>query len=147
MVFVSFLFCFVCFVEDFLVCNLLCFALFLFVYVLFLFCLLFIYFFVHSNSYRTFIVFNITLAWRTKILKGTKHSQHYINITKKNYERDLELTALHYYHMTKTAKIMNWMRLEKRHHNLEVYRQKQTLHKQMPSKWPKLKQTKEKNHK
>jgi hypothetical protein len=34
--------------------------------------------------------------------------------------------------MTKTAKIMNWM--ETRHHNLEVYRQKQTLHKQNKNK-------------
>ena len=83
----------------------------------------------------------------TNIQKRTYHSQQYINITKNNSERDVESTVLHYYHMTETANIMNWIRLETRHHNLEVYRQKQTLHKQMPSKWPKLKQTKEKNHK
>jgi hypothetical protein len=54
-----------------------CFCLFLFCFCFcFCFCLLFIYCIVHSNLYRTFIVFNITLAWRTKILKGTKHSQH-----------------------------------------------------------------------
>jgi plasmid replication initiation protein len=47
----------------------------------FCFCLLFIYIFVHSNLYRTFIVFNITLASRTNILKVTNHSQHYISIT------------------------------------------------------------------
>jgi len=50
---------------------------------------------------------------------------------KKNSEREVEFTALHYYHTTKTANIMNWIRLETRHHNLEVYRQKQTRHKQM----------------
>jgi hypothetical protein len=61
--------------------------LFLFVFVLFLFCfcfcfcLFFIYFVGHSNLYRTFIVFNITLAWRTKILKRTKYWQHYISST------------------------------------------------------------------
>jgi hypothetical protein len=55
------------------------FVLFCFVFVCFLFIVLL--FFVHSNLYRTFIVFNFTLAWRTNILKVTKHSQHYISIT------------------------------------------------------------------
>ena len=55
------------------------FVLFCFVFVWFLFIALL--FFVHSNLYRTFIVFNFTLAWRTNILKVTKHSQHYISIT------------------------------------------------------------------
>jgi hypothetical protein len=54
---------------------LLCFCLFLFC---FCFCLLFIYCIVHSNLYRTFIVFNITLVLRDK------HS-----------EKDVAFTTLH----------------------------------------------------
>jgi hypothetical protein len=71
------LFCVLCWgFFGLCICILLCFCLFLLC-----FCLLFIYCIVHSNLYRTFIVFNITLAWRTNILKVTKHSQHYISIT------------------------------------------------------------------
>jgi hypothetical protein len=54
---------------------------FVFVCFCFCFCLLFIYLVCHSNLYRTLIVFNIALAWRTTILKRTKHLQHYISIT------------------------------------------------------------------
>jgi hypothetical protein len=63
------------------ICILLCIAFFCLFLFCFCFCLLFIYCIVHSNLYRTLIVFNITLAWRTNILKVTKHSQHYISIT------------------------------------------------------------------
>ena len=74
-------FYFLCvFCWGFFVCILLCYVLFLLVFVCFCFvfvcfcfcfCLLFIYLVCHSNLYRTLIVFNIALAWRTTILKRT----------------------------------------------------------------------------
>jgi hypothetical protein len=51
-------------------------SVFVFYCVFVCFCFVFAFYFLF-----TFIAFNITLAWRTQILKVTKHSQHYISIT------------------------------------------------------------------